>query len=153
MRMIAIAVLALGCASGAVAQQATAREPMFCEPASYPYDAVAAAPYSHRVLFEDEHVRILEINLPALATQPIHIHALPSVIMGETGGDAGGKFRYTQYRMESGKFVEVSHNDIEPTGGYRAVWAGPEGPHAITNIGQVSVKFTRVEIKPESCAK
>ena len=114
MRMIAIAVLALGCASGAVAQQATAREPMFCEPASYPYDAVAAAPSSHRVLFEDEHVRILEINLPALATEPIHIHALPSVIMGETGGDAGGKFRYTQYRMESGKFGRTKFSDCKP---------------------------------------
>ena len=153
MRMIAIAGLMLCVAPGALAQQPLPPEPMFCDPASYPYDAVAAAPYSHRVLFEDEHVRILEINLPALATEPIHIHALPSVIMGETGGDGGGKFRYTQYRMEDGKFIEVSHNDIEPSGGYRAVWSGPEGPHAITNIGQVSVKFTRVEIKPESCAK
>lgn len=153
MRLLAIAVPAALCATGASAQQPLPAEPMFCDPASYPYDAVAAAPYSHRVLFEDEHVRILEINLPALATEPIHIHALPSVIMGETGGDGGGKFRYTQYRMENGKFVEVSYNDVEPSGGFRAVWSGPEGPHAITNIGQVSVKFTRIEIKPESCAK
>ena len=153
MRMLGIAILMLVLAQGASAQQPLPAGPMFCEPASYPYDAVAAAPYSHRVLFEDEHVRILEINLPALATEPIHIHALPSVIMGETGGEGGGKFRYTQYRMEDGKFVEVSYNDVEPTGGFRAVWSGPEGLHAITNIGQVSVKFTRIEIKPESCAK
>lgn len=153
MRMLGVVILMLGLAPVASAQQHLPPDPMFCNPESYPHDAVAAAPYSHRVLFEDEHVRILEINLPALATEPIHIHALPSVIMGETGGDGGGKFRYTQYRMEDGKFIEVSYSDIEPTGGFRAVWSGPEGPHAITNIGQVSVKFTRIEIKPESCAK
>lgn len=153
MRLIAIAALALGASAAAVAQQGLPPEAMFCNPGSYPYDAVAAAPYSHRVLFEDEHVRVLEINLPALATEPIHVHALPSVIMGETGGAGGAKFRYTEYEMRNGKFVEVAHNDVEPSAGYRAVWSGPEGPHAITNIGQVGVKFQRIEIKPESCAK
>jgi hypothetical protein len=153
MRLIAIAALVLGASAGAAAQQGLPPEAMFCHPGSYPYDAVAAAPYSHKVLFEDEHVRVLEINLPALATEPIHIHALPSVIMGETGGAGGAKFRYTQYEMKDGKFVEVAHNDVEPSAGYRAVWSGPEGPHAITNIGQVGVKFQRIEIKPESCSR
>lgn len=153
MRLIAIAALILGATAVASAQQHLPADPMFCNPASYPYDAVAAAPNSHHVLFEDEHVRILEIDLPALATEPIHIHALPSVIMGETGGAGGARFRYTEYRMEDGKFVEVAHNDVEPSAGYRAVWSGPEGPHAITNTGQVGVKFQRIEIKPESCAK
>jgi hypothetical protein len=148
MRAIAAVVLAAPMAS---AQQNPAPDQTFCNPESYPYDAVAAAPYSHRVVFEDEHVRVLEINLPALATEPIHIHALPSVLMGE-GGGKDAKFRYTTYRMEGGKFVEVGRHDIQPTDGYRTVWAPPEGPHSITNIGQVSVKFTRIEIKPESCA-
>ena len=153
MRMIAIAALALGAAAGAGAQQRLPADPMFCNPSSYKYDAVAAAPATHKVLFEDEHVRILEINLPAQASEHIHVHALPSVIMGETGGEGGAKFRYTEYRMEDGKFVERGFNEVEPTPGYRAVWTGPEGPHAITNIGDVRVKFQRIEIKPESCAK
>ena len=109
MRMLGVAILMLGLAAPALAQQPLPPEPMFCNPASYPYDAVAAAPYSHRVLFEDEHVRILEINLPALATEPIHIHALPRVIMGETGGDCGGKVRYTQNRRGDGKSIEGVH--------------------------------------------
>lgn len=153
MRTIATAGLMLAMAPAALAQQHLPPDPMFCNPESYAYDAVAAAPYQHRVLFEDEHVRVLEINLPPLAAEPIHVHALPSVIMGETGGQGGAKFRYTEYRMENGKFVEVGHNDVEPTEGYRSVWSGPEGPHSITNIGPVGVKFTRVEIKPESCAR
>jgi hypothetical protein len=137
----------------AQAQQHLPPEPMFCDPESHPNDAVAAAPYSHRVMFEDEHVRVLEIRLPPGATEPIHVHALPSVIFGETGGAGGAKFLYTEYRMEDGKFVELSSQEISPTAGYRAVWSPPEGPHAISNIGGVPVKFTRVEMKPESCAR
>ncbi len=137
----------------AQAQQHLPPEPMFCDPESHPNDAVAAAPYSHRVMFEDEHVRVLEIRLPPGATEPIHVHALPSVIFGETGGEGGAKFIYTEYRMQGGKFVEVSSQEITPTAGYRAVWSPPEGPHAISNVGGVPVKFTRVEMKPESCAR
>jgi hypothetical protein len=74
------------------------------------------------------------------------------VIHGETGGGGGAKFVYTEYRMENGKFVEVASNEVTPTAGTRAVWSPPEGPHSITNIGGVGVRFTRVEIKPESCA-
>lgn len=151
MRMFLVAAM-LGLTPAAYAQQHLPPDPMFCNPESYEYDAVAAAPYSHRVLFEDEHVRVLEINLPPQTTEPIHIHALPSVILGETGGK-GAKFRYTQYRMDDGKFVEVSHNDVEPTEGFRTVWSGPEGPHSISNIGGVPVQFMRIETKPESCAR
>lgn len=140
-------------APAAQAQKPLPPEPMFCDPESHPNDAVAAAPYSHRVLFEDEHVRVLDIRLPLGATEPIHIHALPSVIYGETGGAGGAKFVYTEYRMEDGKFVEVSSQEISPSAGYRAVWSPPEGPHAISNVGGVPVRFTRVEIKPESCAQ
>ena len=56
------------------------------------------------------------------------------------------------YRMVDGKFVQVAQNEVKPAGGYRVVWSPPEGPHSITNTGPVGVKFTRVEMKPESCS-
>ncbi len=145
--------LVAGATGVSLAGAQVASEATLCKPESNPYDAVTAAPYSHHVMFEDEHVRVLEILLPPLAAEPVHIHALPSVIMGETGGSGGARFLYTEYRMEDGKFVEVSKNDIQPSAGYRTVWSAPEGPHAITNIGPVGVRFTRIEIKPERCAK
>lgn len=153
MRAMIVALLALVVAGGASAQQHLPPDPNFCDPASHPHDAVAAAPYSHRVMFEDEHVRVLEIRLPPGASEPVHIHALPSVIYGETGGEGGAKFLYTEYRWMNGEFIKVRENEVEASAGTRAVWSGPEGPHAITNIGPVGVKFTRVEIKPESCAR
>lgn len=150
-----LAVLAMMAAAGAPAgaQRPLLADPNFCDPASHPHDAVTAAPYSHRVMFEDEHVRVLEIRLPPGASEPVHIHALPSVIHGETGGGGGAKFLYTEYRWMNGEFIKVRENEVEASAGTRAVWSGPEGPHSITNIGPVGVKFTRVEIKPESCAR
>jgi len=151
MRMLA-AIALMAMAGGAWGQVGASREAL-CNPESSPYDAVAAAPYSHRVQFEDQHVRVLEIVLPPGAIEPVHIHALPSVIMGETGGKGGAKFIYTEYRFSNGKFIETSRNEVNPTPGYRAVWTAPEGPHSITNAGPVEVRFTRLEIKPEACAK
>jgi predicted metal-dependent enzyme (double-stranded beta helix superfamily) len=151
MRLVAGSALAL-----AVVAEASAQAPSLetlCNPESNPYDAVAAAPYSHRVQFEDEHVRVLEIVLPPGAIEPVHIHALPSVIMGETGGKGGAKFIYTEYRFSNGKFIETSSNEVSPAAGYRAVWTAPEGPHSITNAGPVEVRFTRMEIKPEACSR
>ncbi len=152
--MPAVGALLAACLglSAAQAQQLPADD-LFCHPESHPHDAVAAAPYSHRVMFEDEHVRVLEIHLPPGASEPVHVHALPSVIHGETGGQGGAKFLYTAYRWMNGEFIKVRENEIDASAGTRAVWTGPEGPHAITNIGPVGVKFTRVEIKPESCAR
>jgi hypothetical protein len=149
----ALAVMVGVTGSGAMAQDQLPDGEVFCRPESHPHDAVTAAPYSHRVMFEDEHVRVLEIRLPPGASEPVHVHALPSVIFGETGGSGGAKFLYTEYRWMNGDFIKVRENEIEAAAGSRAVWTGPEGPHAITNIGPVGVKFTRIELKPEACAR
>jgi hypothetical protein len=151
MRIVLLAALA-ALAAGASAQINPSADTL-CDPKSNPYDAVTAAPDQHNVLFEDEHVRVLEILLPPLSIEPIHIHALPSVIMGETGGAGGAKFLYREYRFANGRFVETAQNEVEPTPGYRTVWTGPEGPHSISNVGPVPVRFTRIEIKPEACAR
>ncbi len=153
LRVAALAGLMLGGVGAAVAQRHPPADPIVCDPSSHPHDAVRAAPDQHHVLFEDSHVRVLEIVLPPLAVEPIHIHALPSVIQGETGGGEGARFLYVEYRMEDGKFVETARREVEPTPGFRTVWSPPEGPHAIANIGTVAMRIQRIEIKPESCAK
>ena len=140
-------------AAPALGQTHLPADPLFCNPSSNRLDAVTAAPDFHHVLFEDDHVRVLEIIIPAASVEPVHIHALPSVITGETGGEGGATFLYIQYEMKNGKFSEASRNEVSPTPGYRTVWSPPEGPHAIANIGPVSVSFLRIEMKPESCAK
>lgn len=149
---VAVMGLVAALLSGPALGQSQRAAEVFCDPASHEFDAVTAAPASHRVVFEDEHVRVLDIVLPPLAVEPVHVHALPSVITGDTGGAEGARFLYTTYELDQGRWVVVDSNEIEPTPGRRTVWAEPEGPHSISNIGPVPVRFQRIEIKPEACA-
>lgn len=45
------------------------------------YDAVAAAPKNHKVLFENDKVRVLEVILEADEEEPLHHHRWPSVFV------------------------------------------------------------------------
>lgn len=152
-RRLATATALFAAMSAPVSAQSTDKPDVYCDPASHEFDAVTAAPSSHRVVFEDEHVRVLEIVLPPLAVEAVHVHALPSVITGDTGGGEGARFSYTTYEYDDGDWVVVEAHEIEPTPGRRTVWSPPEGPHAIANVGAVPVRFQRIEIKPERCAK
>jgi hypothetical protein len=150
MKRIAVLVFALGCVGIARAQQPPLA--IQCHPEQSPYDAVTAAPEQHKVLFEDDHVRVLQITLPPHTQEPVHVHALPSIIEGETGGAGGARFAYIEYRFQDGKFIETGRHEVSPVPGYRKVQTGPEGPHAIANLSNVPVSFKRTEIKPEGCA-
>jgi hypothetical protein len=44
-------------------------------------DAVAAAPRNHRVVFENQSLRVLEVILDADEEEPVHHHRWPSVFV------------------------------------------------------------------------
>ena len=44
-------------------------------------DAVIAAPNHHKVLFENERLRVLEVTLEAQDEEPVHHHRWPSVFV------------------------------------------------------------------------
>lgn len=46
-----------------------------------PQDAVNAAPNSHRVIYEDEKVRILDVTVAPGAKENLHRHSWPSVLV------------------------------------------------------------------------
>src|SRR5881227_678677 len=43
-------------------------------------DALAAAPGHHKLLFENEEVRVLEVTVPPGVCEPLHAHRYPSVL-------------------------------------------------------------------------
>jgi hypothetical protein len=53
------------------------------DPALWPdeLDAVAAAPRHHKVLFENEALRVLEVTLEPDDEEPVHHHRWPSVFV------------------------------------------------------------------------
>jgi quercetin dioxygenase-like cupin family protein len=43
-------------------------------------DALVAAPQHHRLLFENDEVRVLEVSIPPGVREPLHAHRFPSVL-------------------------------------------------------------------------
>ncbi len=115
------------------------------------YDAVEAAPNSHRVIFENALVRVLEVTVPAPGTtEPMHHHRWPSFFLS---WDTGGKTPHVRYLRE-GRTPrdEPSVNEPVHAGRWRLQWMKPEPMHAIQVIDRPEVApntppLLRVEIK------
>jgi hypothetical protein len=100
-------------------------------------DAVVAAPGSHRVLFENDDVRVLEVTIAAGHREPEHTHRYPSVMIV----DGPARIRY--YRGDTLTFS--SPPDPGPAG-TRASWLAPEGPHSVENVDDHPYHAIRVEL-------
>ena len=130
-------------AAGSAGRASAARPAVAAAPWPYPdsLDAVVAAPRFHRVLFENDRVRVLEVTVPPHQREPLHTHRWPSVIYKDQTGrgryyDAAGQLRHestTPYRKGP---------DL-----VRARWQAPEAPHAVENTDEVADRFIRVELK------
>ena len=85
--MRAIALLSILVCSVAApagnAQNETKRSGETCPWANL--DAVKAAPEIHKVIFENEHVRVLEVTVPPHSKEPIHAHCWPSTLYIQKG--------------------------------------------------------------------
>jgi predicted metal-dependent enzyme (double-stranded beta helix superfamily) len=113
------------------------------------FDAVAAAPDSHRVLLEDDEVRVLRVEVAPGATEPVHDHRWPSVMYFEHPQP----ITYITYKLMNGKPVEVERFDAPSFTKSQTVRGEPEGLHAIKNRGSASFVAVRIEFKSDSPAK
>ena len=94
------------------------------------YDAVQAAPNSHKVIFENEFVRVLEVTMPLPGvTEPMHHHRWPSFFLD---WDTGGGSPHVRYHRADGT-VRDSPGEEAPIhlGTWRVQWMKPEPMHAI----------------------
>ena len=118
------------------------------------YDAVQAAPNSHKVIFENAFVRVLEVTVPPPGvTEPMHHHRWPSFFLD---WDTGGTSPHVRYHRADGSVTDQPAQE-EPThpGHWSVKWMKPEPLHAIEvvdtakRVGGTSGEPTllRVEIK------
>jgi hypothetical protein len=103
-------------------------------------DAVKAAPENHKVIFENEHVRVLEVTIPPHSKEPIHVHCWPGTLYITQAGeavdrDANGKILFDSRQLKDKPKVPF----VE--------WTPPEAPHAIENLDDRPLKLIRVENK------
>jgi predicted metal-dependent enzyme (double-stranded beta helix superfamily) len=100
-------------------------------------DAVLAAPASHRVLVDNDRVRVLEVTIEPGAREPEHTHRAPSVMII----DEPAPIRYHQ-----GPAL-LFESQPPPRPGVRVRWMEPEGPHSVENTGPHRYHAIRVELK------
>jgi hypothetical protein len=119
------------------------------------YDAVQAAPDTHKVIFENAFVRVLQVTVPPPGTTiPMHHHRWPSFFLD---WDTGGGSPHIRYHRGDGT-VRDSPSVEEPVhpGVWSVGWMEPEPMHAIevaekpkstVAAGSAAPPSLRIEIK------
>ena len=102
-------------------------------------DAVLAAPDSHRILLDNERVRVLEVVIEPGAREPVHTHRAVSVMVV----DEPARIRY--YQAGALLFESPARSGSPPA--ERVRWMEPEGPHSVENIDSHRYHAIRVELK------
>lgn len=98
------------------------------------YDGVQAAPNSHKVVFENEFVRVLEVTIPPPgSTEPMHHHRWPGFFLD---WDTGGPTPHVRYHRPDGSVRDnPSHDEPTHPGHWSVQWMKPEPMHAIEVVG------------------
>jgi hypothetical protein len=123
-------------------------------PASWPpeLDAVRAAPQSHRVLIDNDRVRVLEVIVEPGQQEPVHTHQWPSVMYVTEAAP----LRYDLARPVDGRWTVPpaptaadprASRPTAPAGERPPAYMEPEGPHAVSNLGPTRFRAIRVELK------
>ena len=107
------------------------------------FDAVAAAPNSHRVLLEDEKIRVLRVEVAPGVAEPVHDHRWPSVMYFEQPQP----ITYITYKLMNGKPVEAERFDAPAFAKSQTVRGDPEGLHSVKNRGSAPFVAIRIEFK------
>jgi hypothetical protein len=111
-------------------------------PESWPAegDAVLAAPDNHRVLFENENLRVLEVTVRPGEREKVHHHRWPSVMVIDS------RPSYVNFDAEGNVIppaVALSSNPEMPI----IARLPPQAPHAVENTGEYTFHAIRIEYK------
>jgi hypothetical protein len=104
-------------------------------------DGPVAAPDHHRVVFENDRVRVVETVIRAGDTTPLHSHLTPHLLIFTSGSrfvrrDAEGAVMLDT-RLQGPDFVIPTH-----------AWNDGTGAHTLENVGPDDILATAVELKP-----
>jgi quercetin dioxygenase-like cupin family protein len=112
------------------------------DPATWPdtLDATVAAPQNHKVVLENERVRVLEVTVQPGEREPVHGHKWPSVmyVMAED--------LIRDYDRD-GKLLYDSATDNARLKTPYTVWMPPQAPHSVENLSKTPLRLLRVELK------
>lgn len=103
-------------------------------------DALIAAPQHHKLLFENEFVRVLDANIPAGEITNVHTHQYPAILYFISWSD------FIRYDADGNVLLD-SRSLEKPFANGTSVWSDPLPAHALRNIGENDLHVISVEIK------
>lgn len=103
-------------------------------------DALIAAPQHHKLLFENENVRVLDTNIPPGETTNLHTHQNPASLYILSWSD------FIRYDAAKNVMVDSKALGLHYTAG-TALWSGPLEAHSLKNTGTNELHVISVEIK------
>jgi mannose-6-phosphate isomerase-like protein (cupin superfamily) len=99
-------------------------------------DALAAAPQNHKLLFENNEVRVLEVTVPPGVREPLHAHRYPSVLY----------YISSAHMKEYSPGIAAVEHPRKEDGGVVFLPIGP--PHQMENMETTKpLRAIRVELK------
>jgi len=113
------------------------------DPADWPKDkdALIAAPRNHKVLLENDQVRVLDVTVAPGEVEAVHSHRWPSVLYFMAAGDFID-------RDANGKVIFDSRTLKTPLVFPLTMYKEPEAPHSVENLSTtVTLHLVRVEMK------
>jgi len=103
-------------------------------------DALIAAPQHHKLLFENEFVRVLDANIPAGEMTNVHTHRYPASLYFISWSD------FIRYDADGNVLLDSRSLEKIPLP-CSAMWSESIPAHALKNVGENDLHVISVEIK------
>lgn len=102
-------------------------------------DALVVAPAQHRLVFENDHVRVLDTRIAPGEQTPVHTHRWPASHYVVSWSDF--------VRRDAGGAVLVDTRTAGDRPVPEALWGEPLPPHSLENVGTVTLHIISTEVK------
>ena len=102
-------------------------------------DALVAAAGTHRLVFENEEVRVLDTTISPGETTELHTHRWPGVLYVLSSAD------FVRRDGDGSVLTDTRESGAPPPGA--AFWVAAMPPHTLENVGATDVRVINVELK------
>ena len=104
------------------------------------FDAALSAPDHHKVLLENDKVRVFDTRIAVGESTPVHAHPWPGALYVLSWSD------FIRYDADGKVLLDSRTMTARPKAG-AALWSDAQGPHSIKNVGDKELHVIAIELK------